>query len=161
MNFIKRSVSLILILFVAASAVYAQGGQRQQVQPATPDSVSDKELKQFAQVTDAAKTIRQDVQQEVQTLVEDEGMEFARFQKIMMSRQNPKAKGKVETTAEEENKIKNIQPQLMKINQQARQEFVQLIQQEGFTTRRFEQIMRAVQMSAELQQRLKQIQSEG
>ena len=51
---------------------------------------------------------------------------------------------------EEEKKIKNIQPKLMKINQQAQQEFVQLIQQEGFTPRRFQQIMRAVQMSAEL-----------
>lgn len=160
MNLIKRSLSLFLILFVAVSAVHAQGNQ-QPPAAASPDSVSDQELKKFARVTDSAQSIRQNVQQQVQTLVEEEGMEFSRFQKIMMSRQNPKASGQVETTAEEEKKIKNIQPQLMKINKQAQQEFVQVIQDEGFTPQRFQQVMRAVQMNAELQQRLKEVQSEG
>ncbi|MDX1617928.1 MAG: DUF4168 domain-containing protein [Balneolaceae bacterium] len=156
---IKRSVSLFLLLFVAVSAVYAQG--QQQPQPATPDSVTDEELKQFAAVTDAAQSIRQEVQQEVQTLVEEQGMDYGRFQKIMMNRQNPNASGEVETTAEEEKKINSIQPQLMQINKEARQEFVQLIQNKGFTPQRFQEIMRAVQMSAELQKRLGTIQAEG
>ena len=156
---IKRSVSLFLLLFVAVSAVYAQG--QQQPQPATPDSVTDEELKQFAAVTDAAQSIRQEVQQEVQTLVEEQGMDYGRFQKIMMNRQNPNASGEVETTAEEEKKINSIQPQLMQINKEARQEFVQLIQNKGFTPKRFQEIMRAVQMSAELQKRLGTIQAEG
>jgi len=161
MTFIKRGFSLLIILLVAVTTLNAQGAQQQQQQTISPDSVSDEELEQFAEVTTSASSIRQEVQQKVQTLVEEEGMEFARFQKIMMNRQNPNASGQVETTAEEEKKIKNIQPQLMKINKQAQQDFVQIIQDEGFTPQRFQEIMRAVQMNAELQQRLQALQSEG
>lgn len=149
------------MLFLAVSAAQAQGGQMMQPpQPASPDSVSDTELQKFANVTDSAQSIQKDVQSKVQTLVEDEGMEFARFQKIMMSRQNPQADS-LDTSQEEMQTIKQIQPKLMQINKQAQQQFVQLIRDEGLTPQRFQQIMRGVQTHAELQKRLQSVQNGG
>lgn len=149
------------MLFLAVSAAQAQGGQMMQPpQPASPDSVSDTELQKFANVTDSAQSIQKDVQSKVQTLVEDEGMEFARFQKIMMSRQNPQA-GSLDTSQEEMQTIKQIQPKLMQINKQAQQQFVQLIRDEGLTPQRFQQIMRGVQAHEELQNRLQSMQNGG
>ncbi|MFH5831318.1 DUF4168 domain-containing protein [Halalkalibaculum sp. DA3122] len=149
------------MLFIAASVAYAQGGQQQMQppQPAAPEDVSDEELQKFSNITDSAQSIQQEVQSEVQTLVEDEGMEFARFQKIMMSQRNPQSS--VQPSQEEQEKIKTIQPELMKINKQAQQQFVQLIQDEGLTPQRFQQIMRGVQTNQELKQRLQSVQGES
>ncbi|MDR8393051.1 DUF4168 domain-containing protein [Aliifodinibius sp. S!AR15-10] len=127
--------------------------------PATPDSVSDQELQKFANVTDSAQSIQKEVQSQVQTLVEEEGMEFARFQKLMQSQRNPQSS--VQPSAEEQKKIKAIQPQLMKINRSAQQQFVQLIQDEGLTPQRFQQIMQGVRQHQELQQRLQSVQSDS
>lgn len=148
------------MLFIAATAAYAQGGQQMQPpKPAAPDSVSEQELQKFANVTDSAQSIQKEVQSKVQTLVEDEGMKFSRFQKIMMSQRNPQSS--VSPTSEEQKKIKAIQPQLMKINKQAQQQFVQLIQDEGLTPQRFQQIMRGVQTNQELQKRLQSVRNES
>ncbi|MDZ7691371.1 MAG: DUF4168 domain-containing protein [Balneolaceae bacterium] len=161
MKFIKSSITLFLMFFVAVSAAHAQGGQMMQPpEPASPDSVSEKELQKFANVTDSAQSIQKEVQSKVQTLVEDEGMEFARFQKIMMSQQNPQADS-LDTSQEEMKTIKAIQPKLMQINKQAQQQFVQLIRSEGLTPQRFQAIMRGVQTNKELQQRLQSVQSES
>ncbi|MDX1638378.1 MAG: DUF4168 domain-containing protein [Balneolaceae bacterium] len=164
MQYIRTTLSIVITLFILSSAVYAQGGQRQMMQPpepANPDSVSETELKKFARVTDSAQSIQKEVQSQVQTIVEDEGMEFSRFQEIMMNKQNPQAAGSLNTSQSEEKTIKQIQPQLMKINRQAQQQFVQLIRDEGLTPQRFQQIMRGVQTNKELQQRLQSVQSDS
>lgn len=158
MKFIKSSITLFLILFVAATAVFAQGGRQAPPMPQPADSVSDAELQKFANVTDSAQFIQQEIQSKVQSIVEGEGMEFTRFQKIMMSQQNPQAS--VETTPEEDTTIKAIQPQLMQIQRQAQQQFVQLIQDEGLSPQRFQRIMRAVQTDQQIQNRLKELQSQ-
>lgn len=160
MKFFKSTISILLMLFVAVSAVVAQGGQQGPPMPQPADTVSDGELQKFVKVTDSAQSIQKDIQSQVQTLVEDEGMEFSRFQEIMMSKQNPQASGEVQTNPDEEKTIKSIQPQLMKIQQQAQQQFVQLIQDEGLSPQRFQQIMRAVQTNPEMQQRLQEMQSQ-
>ncbi len=161
MQFIRTTLSLCLMLFVVASVAVAQGGQQQMQQPppAEPDSVSDTELQKFANVTDSAQTIQQNIRSEVQTMVEDQGMEFTRFQEIMQSRQNPQA-GSPETTQEEQETIKKIEPQLMQLNKKAQQQFVQIIQDEGLSPTRFNQIMRGVQAHQELQKRLQAIQGD-
>lgn len=150
------------MLIVVASAAIAQGGQQmmQPPQPANPDSVSNTELQKFANVTDSAQSISKDVQSKVQTLVEDEGMEFARFQKIMMSKRNPQSSGNLQTTQQEEKTIKQIQPKLMKIQKQAQMQIVQLIKEEGLTPQRFQQIMRGVQTNQELKKRLQSVQGD-
>lgn len=159
MNFIKRSASVFLALFVTATVVFSQDGRQQKT--ATPDSVSDKELEQFANVADSARSIQQEVESKVQTLVEDEGMKFTRFQQIMMSKQDPDAPGQVKATKKEEETIQKIQPQLMQINQQAQQQFVQVIQDEGLSTQRFQEIMRAIQTDPRLQQRLEEVRNKS
>lgn len=162
MHFIKTSISFCLMLIVVASATVAQGGQQmmQPPQPANPDSVSNTELQKFVNVTDSAQSISKDVQSKVQTLVEDEGMEFARFQKIMMSKRNPQSSGNLQTTQQEEKTIKQIQPKLMKIQKQAQMQIVQLIKEEGLTPQRFQQIMRGVQTNQELKKRLQSVQGD-
>ena len=144
------------MLFVAVAAVFAQGRQQMPQPPAAADSVSESELQKFANITDSAQSIQEEIQSKVETLVEDEGMEFDRFRKIMMSKQSQQSAGQVETTQNEEEKIKSLQPKLMEINQQAQQQFVQLIQEEGLSPQRFQQIMKALQTSPDLQQRLQE-----
>ena len=159
MQFIRTISSACLIVLIAASVAVAQGGQMMQPpQPANPDSVTDAELQKFANVSDSAQSMQQQIQSKVQDLVEAEGMEFARFRKIMMSKQNPQAPGNIETSQEEEQTIKKIQPKLMEINKNAQQQFVQLIRDQGLTPQRFRQLMRGVQTNQQLKQRLQEIQ---
>lgn len=148
------------MVFVAAATAFAQVGQQQTPpQPAMPDSVSDQEMQKVVKVTDSMQTIQEEARSEVEDAVKEEGMEFARFQKIMMSKQNPQASGQVETTEKEEQAIEKIQPKVMKISQEAQQQFVQVIQEEGLTPQRFQQIMSAVQSDPEMRKRFEEAQS--
>ncbi len=142
-----------------AGTAVAQGQQMQN--QAQVDSVTDAELKKFVDSTTEIQKIQQSTQQEVKKLVNDEGMKFRRFQMIMMSKQNPQLADSIQTTQQEEQTIQKIQPQLQQISQDAQQQFVQAIQDEGLTPQRYQQIAQAVRTNPELSQRFQEIASDS
>lgn len=154
MKIFKRTLPFVLGIALLSPSLFAQG---QQMQPQQADSVTDAELEKFVNTTGSLQSIQQETQQEVQSLVEEEGMEFERFQKIMMSKQNPQMAQNVEVSKEEEKTIENVQPKLQKISQQAQQQFVAAIQEEGLTPQRFQQIMQAVRSDPQVSQRFQKM----
>lgn len=161
MNFFKKTVPLMLGMLLMAGSAFAQGQQMQQMQNAQADSVSDKELKKFVETAEDIRSIRQDVQSELQQMVQEEDMTFQRFQQIMMSKQNPQMAKKVQVTDEEEAVIKEMQPKLAKIQQQANQKQMTAIQDNGLTPQRFQQIAQAVQSDPQMMQRFQQMSADS
>lgn len=157
MKIFKRSLPFVLGVVLLSPGLFAQG---QQMQTTQPDSITDKELKKFVNTANELQTIQQETRQEVETLVEEEGMKFERFREIIMSKQDPKVTGDVEVTQKENKIIQNVQPQLMKINNQAQKQFVQAIQDEGLSPQRFQQIMQAVRSDPEVSQRFQKMASD-
>src|SRR6056297_1753714 len=140
MNFFKKTVPVVLGILLMAGSAFAQGQQMQQMQNAQADSVSDKELEKFVETAQDLRSIQENIQSEVQGMVQEEDMTFQRFQQIMMSKQNPQMAKKVEVTDDEEAVIKELQPKLQKIQQEANQKQMSAIQENGLTPQRFQQI---------------------
>lgn len=164
MKFFKISLSVVLGMLLAANMAFAQGQQQQQPPPqqqepaVDPESVTDEELAMFAEISNKAEEVQADAEEKVSELVEDEGMEMDRFQEIMMSQQNPQMSEEVEVSDEENEKIEKIQPEIMEINQDAQEQFVTIIEDEGLDPQRFQEIFQAIQSSPELMERFEEIQ---
>ena len=161
MNFFKKTVPFVLGMILMAGSAFAQGQQMQQMQNAQADSVSDEELKKFVDTAQELRSIQQDIQSEVQSMVQEEDMTFQRFQQIMMSKQNPQMAQKIEVTDEEEATINEMQPKLAKIQQQANQQQMSAIQDNGLTPQRFQQIAQAVQSDPQMIQRFQQMSADS
>ena len=151
----------MLGMLLIAGAAFSQGQQMQQMQNAQADSVSDQELKKFVETAQDLRSIQEDVQTEVQEMVKEEDMTFERFQQIMMSKQNPQMAQKVQVTDEEEAVIKEMQPKLQEIQQQANQKQMTAIQDNGLTPQRFQQIAQAVQSDPQMMQRFQQMSADS
>lgn len=159
MKFIRFSLSLLAGIFLLTVTLNAQGNMQQQT--VNPDSISQKELKKFVNVTDTMRAVQMENQQKVRDIVKEEGMEFSRFQTIMRSRQNPQSDSQADVSEEEQEQLQNIQPKLMKMNQQTQQQLVQIIQDQGLTTQRFQEILQAARQNMEIQKRIGNIQQQG
>lgn len=156
MKFFKHSVALALGFFLMAGVAFAQGQQMQQ-QQAQPDSITDAELEKFAAVTSEVQRIQQESQKKVQSILAETDLDMQRFQKIMMSKQNPQLADSVEVTEKEQKIIEEVKPKLMKMQQNSRKEMMGAMQENGLNPQRFQAIMKAVQSNPEVMKRFQKI----
>jgi len=157
MKFLKNSAAFVLGLLLLAGPAIAQGQMKQQMKSSQADSITDKELKKFAAVTNEMQKVRQQQQKQVQSILSEEDMGMRRFQQIMMSKRNPKMADSVQVTAEEQKTMKKIQPKLQKMQQKSRKQMMSAMQENGLKPQRFQAIMRAVQSDKAVMQRFQQI----
>jgi len=161
-NFFKYSTTLIFgALFVTATAFAQQQMTPPQPEPLSPDEVTDEQLVMLSEITKAGQGIQEEAQQKMQAAIEETSMEYARFEEIMMSQQNPQMAGQLNLTEEEQQTIQEVQPQLMQINQAAQQQYMQAIQEAGMDLQTFQQVAQAVQAHPEVAERFEAINSEG
>ncbi len=160
----KRFTRFTLVVFLGAlvstATVFAQQQQMPpQPEPLSPEEVTDEHLEMVANVSQAAQGIQQEADQKMRGIVEDEGMEYTRFQQIMMAQQNPQMAGQLNMTEEEKKTLQKLQPQLQKVNNQARQQYMSAIQEEGLTPQKFQRIALSIQTHDEVAQRFQEIQN--
>lgn len=161
-NFFKYSTTLIFgALFVTATAFAQQQMTPPQPEPLSPDEVTDEQLVMLSEITKAGQGIQEEAQQKMQAAIGETSMEYARFEEIMMSQQNPQMAGQLNLTEEEQQTIQEVQPQLMQINQAAQQQYMQAIQEAGMDLQTFQQVAQAVQAHPEVAERFEAINSEG
>ncbi len=161
-NFFKYSTTLIFgALFVTATAFAQQQMTPPQPEPLSPDEVTEEQLVMLSEITKAGQGIQEEAQQKMQAAIEETSMEYARFEEIMMSQQNPQMAGQLNLTDEEQQTIQEVQPQLMQINQAAQQQYMQAIQEAGMDLQTFQQVAQAVQAHPEVAERFEAINSEG
>ena len=114
----------------------------------------------MVQITDSIQVISQKVQDDIRNLVQDEGMEFERFQKIMMSKQNPQMAQNVEATPEEEKLLQELQPKIMSMSQEVQMKSMQIVQNSDLSMQRFQQIFRTLQANPELAKRFQALKNQ-
>lgn len=154
MKLFKQSAAFVLGFLLVAGSVFAQG---QQMKSPKADSISDKELQKFANVTQEVQKINRQSQQKVQSMLDDKGMDMQRFQQIMMSKRNPKMADSVNVTEKEQKTIKEIQPELMKMQQNTRQKMMSSMKENKLKPQRFQAIMKAVQSDPAVAKRFREI----
>ena len=156
---VLKSLSVILIgILFGASVAFGQGmdQQQQQQMPDLPTSadVSDEELTQFVKTIADIEPIQMEAQAEIEQAVEEEELDFERFQQLMMAMQNPQMADQIEMSDEEQEKIQNIQPKLQEIQMGAEEEIIAMIEDNGLNVDRYQAIMMGAQQDQELMTRL-------
>jgi len=150
---IKKFTGLFIFFFAGIAVAFAQMPQ-QTVQPADPASVTDTEMEQFAGVFVELQTMNQQIQQEMVTAVQEEGIEVQRFNEIMNAQQDPNQE--VDATQEELELFAAAGQAIQQIQQGAQQDMQKVITDSELSLPRYQSIMAALQNDAGLQQRLQE-----
>jgi hypothetical protein len=150
---IKKFTSLFIFLFAGIAVAFAQMPQ-QTVQPADPASVTDTEMEQFAGVFVELQTMNQQIQQEMVTAVQEEGIEVQRFNEIMNAQQDPNQE--VDATQDELENFAAAGQAIQQIQQSAQQDMQKVITDSELSLNRYQAIMAAMRNNTGLQQRLQE-----
>lgn len=161
MHISKKLVLTLICSFLVAGSLFAQGQQQPQMPPQqqnipTSSDVSDEELTKLGEAAEALEPIQMETQEKVQKAVEEEDLSFERFQQMMMAMQNPQMSQQVNITDEEKAKIQTLQPTLMQIQTEARQQMSEKVQEHGLTMQRYQQIIMGAQQDQELMARVQE-----
>ena len=138
LNHMKNFVLALTLLFSAVT--FAQ------------TEVSDADLNKFANAYKAVQMENQEVQQEMIDMIKKEGLEINRFQSIQQASVNPEQK--VEATEVEMKSYKTAVSKIEKMQPQLQKEMSQIIQENGLTLDRYQEIGAALQSDQALQQKL-------
>lgn len=152
MKFFKQSAAFVLGFMLMAGSAFAQGQMQQQMQPSQPDSISDEDLQKFAAVT---QEVNEKIDDEIASLLSDKEMSPERFEEIMMSQQNPQQAGdSAEVTDAEQETMDEVQPKLMKMQQQ---EVMNAMEKNELDPQRFQAIVQALQSDPQIVERYREI----
>lgn len=153
--------SLLIILGAIFSTVTAFAQVPQQPEPLNPDDITKEDLQMVSNISDAAQDIQKEADDKVKGIVEGEGMEFPRFQEIVMSQQNPQMAGEVEISEDEQKTLEKVQPDLTQVNQEAQQKYMETIEEEGLSIQKFQQLAQAIQTNPEVAERFEKIRNDS
>ncbi len=161
MHISKKIILTILCSFLAVGSLFAQVQQQPQQPPQQPElptssDVSDEELTNLGDAAEALEPIQVETQEKVRNAVEEEDLSFERFQQMMMAMRNPQMSQQVNITDEEKSKIQTLQPTLMQIQTEARQQMSEKVQEHGLTMQRYQQIIMGAQQDPELMTRVQE-----
>lgn len=157
---------LFLILLVVGLAplqlAAQQGGQMEAPEPiSSPEEISDEELQGFAASSDRIGEVQQAAREKIISAVEESGLGMERFTELAASFNDPSITLENEISEEEEAILDQLEPRMLQIELDAREQaFVQL-GQEGLDVGRYQQIYNALQNFPSLQDRMNRIVEQG
>jgi hypothetical protein len=126
-------------------------------QPAAEVSeVSDEELKNFISASQEVQAYSQQIQQQMVSAVEDQGIQAQRFSEIQRGQQNPNSE--MDVSQEEMKKFQAASQAVQKIQMEAQQEMQNKLSEVGLTQKRYQEISMMVQSDPELQQKYQSMQ---
>lgn len=160
-NLFKYTFIILLgALMSTATAIAQQQQMPPQPEPLTPEEVTDEDLQKLSNITKVGQGIQEEATKKMKDVLEESEMGFERFQEIMMAQQNPQLAGQINVTEDEQSTLQELQPDLMQINQEAKQQYIAAIQEEGMEMQRFQQVAQAIQAHPEVAKRFEAINSE-
>lgn len=136
-----------LFMFVAvfgAAGAYAQTNE-----------VSDSELNKFADAYINIQMQNQEAQQEMMTVIQQEGLEVERFNEIQQAVMDPNAKN--DATEDEMKKHAKVTAKFEQMQPELERRAKEGIESKGLTFERFQQLATVIQNDVNLQQKLQGI----
>lgn len=122
---------------------------------AQEQNISDSELGQFADAYIKMQMQNQVAQQEMMTIIEDQGLKVERFSEIQEAAMDPSKK--VDATAEEMKKHSNAMSKMEEIQPSLEKKAVDEIESAGISINRYKSLATVIENEKELQQRLQTI----
>lgn len=158
MKVLKSAILPIIFAVAFAGTAIAQGqmgpGQQMPEIP-TSDDVTDEEISRFATAILEIEPLQIALQAELETIIVEGGIELERFQQLMMAMQNPQLAEEVNMTAEEQQKIQELQPELMEAQMNAESDFIEKIEESGIEVERYQVLQMGAEQDPELLERIR------
>lgn len=123
--------------------------------------VSDEELEKFTEVSMVAQEIQMGSQQEMMSIVEDEGLDVETYNLIAEARFNNQDESELDVSSEDIEKFNAALEEIESSQAGVEEEMTEAIEAEGMEMERFMEINAAIQQDQELQQRIQQMMMQG
>lgn len=117
--------------------------------------VSDDELEKFVNVYKVVQTENQELQQGMVEMIEEEGMDVERFNEIHSASSSPE--GEVDASSEELATHQKVVNKIEKKQSEFQDRVTELIEEEGLTLDRYQEVFQALQADQELQKKFSEM----
>ncbi|MFO8030177.1 MAG: DUF4168 domain-containing protein [Cyclonatronaceae bacterium] len=156
-----KSQSIAIGIIAAVFAFFAVPAQAQFEMPeqeAPPEiEISDEELELFIDASMNAQSVQAESQQEMITIVDEEGIEVSTYNEIIQAQQMGQSMEDIEVSAEDLEKFERANEQIQEIEEQMERQLSEAVEEEGMEMERFQEINMAIQQDPSLQQRVQQM----
>jgi hypothetical protein len=162
------TVAVALALFAwgvpPAAAQQQQQAPPEMPAPQAPDiEVGEQELSQFATALKQMQAVQRESRQEMDAIIQDEGLSEQRFTEILQSQRDEEAAEDSDiqaATEQEMQQFEQAKDRMIDVQRDTQSQMQQIVESEGLELQRFNRILAAVQQDPELQQRLQQLMAE-
>lgn len=157
-NMYLKSIATLFLSVTFGFATFAQTPnampqQQQQIE------VSDEQLKTFKEVSDKLQVKQQAVQKEIESAVQDAGLEMAQFQKMASQQMRGNSVDSMDAyTDEEKANFKEAMTVAQQKQQGMMQQVSKMVQDAGMDMQTFQQIATQIRSDKALQQRFQKLQ---
>lgn len=128
-----------------------------QQEPTAQIEVSDDELENFLEVSSELQEVQMGSQQEMITVVEDEGLTVDVYNVIAEAEQTGQSTDDLEVSSEDLENYERASEQIAEMEQELEPELEAIIEENGMEMDRFQEINMALQQDPALQQRIQQM----
>jgi hypothetical protein len=130
--------------------------QGQMQQPTIDTEVSDEELDQFLDASARAQEVQMGFQQQMISIVEEEGIEVETYVQIAEGLQMGQSEEDLNVSDEDMEKFNRASASIEEVGQEMDNELETVIEEEGMSIERFQEINMAIQQDPSLQQRIQE-----
>jgi len=148
----NKLLAILVVIAIGMTSAYAQ--LPEQLPEAQPTEVSDNELEHFAQAFREIQVIDQQVQMEMLSTVQEDGIDVDRFNEFLTAQQDPAQE--FDASEEELSRFADAYQEIEKIQEKALQQMETAIQESELTMERYQEIAMTIQANPELLQKLQE-----
>ncbi|MFD1095436.1 DUF4168 domain-containing protein [Salegentibacter chungangensis] len=154
---IKSKKIINFLFFFALLGTVPAVAQTQPMQPQQQQKieVNDAELQKFAKAYQQMRMVNQEAQKKMMALVKEEGFEIKRFNEIHKASLDPNKE--IEMTEEEKEMHADVVEDLGDMQKEFQEKMEEVIEEQGLSLKRYEQLAMALRSDRELQQRLQNL----
>jgi predicted ribosome quality control (RQC) complex YloA/Tae2 family protein len=149
---LNRLLAILVVLAIGMTGAHAQ--LPDQLPEDLPAEVSENELEHFAQAFREIQVIDQQVQMEMLSTVQEDGIDVDRFNEFLTAQQDPAQE--FDASEEELSKFAAAYQEIEKIQEKALQQMEEAIQESELTMERYQEIAMTIQANPELLQKLQE-----
>ncbi len=150
------TIIAIFLTFSSSNAQFQPPPEQQEI-----PEVTDQELRVFIDASLKAQQIQTEAQMEMISIVEDEGLDVATYNRILEGMRMEQSAEEMDVTDSQLEKFSAASDQIEEIEEKMEERLITAIEDEGMKLERYQMVFTAIQMNPELQQKMQQMVQEA
>lgn len=150
------TIVAIFLTFSSSNAQFQPPPEQQEI-----PEVTDQELRVSVDASLKAQQIQTEAQMEMISIVEDEGLDVATYNRILEGMRMEQSAEEMDVTDSQLEKFSAASDQIGEIEEKMEERLIAAIEDEGMKLERYQMVFTAIQMNPELQQKMQQMVQEA